>query len=99
MFVCPVPKISQVMMTSGAAELRNSVDLLCAWHYGRKVPQLGKCTFWHHGRRAEQPGLIRAPGVERIFQRKMFYFSKLLKDERLWEIRQTQIDSRPSANS
>ena len=28
MFVCPVPKISQVMM-NGAAELHISVDLLC----------------------------------------------------------------------
>ena len=29
MFVCPVPKISQVMMPDGAAELHIAVDLLC----------------------------------------------------------------------
>ena len=29
MFVCPVPKVTQVMMPDGAAELHIAVDLLC----------------------------------------------------------------------
>ena len=27
--------------------------------------------MWYNGRRAKQPGLMRAPGVARIFQRKI----------------------------
>ena len=83
MFVCPVPKISQVMMKwcrrashlgidflcgITAAELHNSVDLL--WYYGRLATQLSRFTLWHNGRRAKQPGLMHAPGEARIFQKK-----------------------------
>ena len=58
------------------------------WHYGRLATQLsrftlwhnrrwtsqlaGKFTLWHNGRRAKQPGLMHAPGVARIFQRKIW---------------------------
>ena len=31
----------------------------------------GKFTMWYNGRRAKQPGLMHAPGVARIFQRKI----------------------------
>ena len=102
MFVCPVPKISNVMINgaaelhisvdlhcgiTAAAKLHNSVDLLCGtygrlatqlsrftlWHNRRWASQLaGKFTLWHNGRRAKQPGLMHAPGVARIFQRKIW---------------------------
>ena len=49
MFVCPVPKISQVMMPDGAAELHIAVDLL--WHNRRRVSHRGRFTLWHNGRR------------------------------------------------
>ena len=58
------------------------------WHYGRLATQLsrftlrhnrrwasqlaGKFTLWHSERRAKQPGLMHAPGVARIFQKKMW---------------------------
>ena len=57
------------------------------WHYGRLATRLsrftlwhnrrwasilaGKFTLWHNGRRAKQPGWMHAPGVARIFQRKI----------------------------
>jgi len=44
---------------------------LILWHNGRRATQLGKFTLWHNGRRAKQPGLMHAPGVARIFQRKI----------------------------
>ena len=58
-----------------AAELHSSVDLLCgttaAWHNRRWASQLaGKFALWHNGRRAKQPGLMHAPGVARIYQKK-----------------------------
>ena len=41
------------------------------WHNGRRASQLpGKFTSWHNGRRAKQTGLMHAPGVPRIFQRR-----------------------------
>ena len=59
-----------------AAELHNSVDLLCGTTDAeprRRASQLaGKFTLWHNGRRAKQPGLIHAPGVARIFPRKIW---------------------------
>ena len=81
------------------------------WHYGRLATQLSRFTLWHNGRRAsqlagkftlrhngrwaKQPDLMHAPGVARIFKRKIWRlqvqskislrpvwtFSKLLKDE------------------
>ena len=41
------------------------------WHYGRLATQLSRFTLWHNGRRAKQPSLMHAPGVVRIFQRKI----------------------------
>ena len=46
------------------------------WHYGRLAThaQPSRFTLWHHGRRCatkKQPGLMHAPGVARIFQRKI----------------------------
>ena len=44
---------------------------------GKKIPvrlcsQLAdKSILWYNGRRAEQPGLMHAPGVARILQRKI----------------------------
>ena len=84
MFVCPVPKISQVMMKwrRRASHLciftlwnngRRATQLgrLTLWHYGRLATQLSRFAFWHNGRRAKQPGLMHAPAVARIFQRKI----------------------------
>ena len=42
------------------------------WHNGCRASQLaGKFTLLHNGRRAKQPDLMHAPGVARIFQRKI----------------------------
>ena len=85
MFVCPVPKISQVMMKCcrrashlGRFTLSNNgrrasqLGRFTLWHYGRLASQLaGKFALWHNGRRAKQPVLMHAPGVARIFQRKI----------------------------
>ena len=85
MFVCPVPKISQVMMKwcrrashLGRFTLWNNgrratqLGRFTLWHNGRRASQLaGKFTLWHNGRRAKQPDLMHAPGVARIFQRKI----------------------------
>ena len=58
MFVCPVPKISQVMMRwRRRASHRGRFTL---WHNGRRATQLGRFTLWHNGRRAKQPGFIDA---------------------------------------
>ena len=54
-----------------AAELRNSVDLLCGTT-DAELHNLVKYTLWHNGRRAKQPVLMHAPGVARIFQRKIW---------------------------
>ena len=101
MFVCPVPKISHVMMKwcrrashLGRFTLWNNgrratqLGRFTLWHYDRPATQLsrftlwhnrlwpsqlaGKFTLWHNGRRAKQPGLMHAPGVARIFQRKIW---------------------------
>ena len=84
MFVCPVPKILQVMMKwcrrashLGRFTLWNNgrratqLGRFTLWHYGRLATQLSRFTLWHNGRRAKQPGLMHAPGVARIFQRKI----------------------------
>ena len=84
MFVCPVPKISQVMMkwrrrASHLARFtlwnngRRATQLgrFTLWHCGRLATQLSRFTLWRDGRRAKQPGLMHAPGVARIFQRKI----------------------------
>ena len=43
------------------------------WHNRRWASQLaGKFALWHNGRQAKQPGLMHAPEVARIFQRKMW---------------------------
>ena len=69
MFVCPVPKLSQVMMKwchrashlgrfillcgITAAELHN-LDRFTLWHYGRLATQLSRFTLWHNRRWASQ---------------------------------------------
>ena len=102
MFVCPVPKISHVMMKwcrrashLGRFTLWNNgrratqLGRFTLWHYGRLATQLsrftlwhnrhwasqlaGKFTLWYNERRAiKQPGLMHAPGVARIFQKKIW---------------------------
>ena len=84
MFVCPAPKISQVMMKwcrrashLGRFTLRNNgrratqLGRFTLWHYGRLATQLSRFTLWHNEHRAKQGSLMHAPGVARIFQRKM----------------------------
>ena len=86
MFVWPVPKTLQVMMKwcrrashLGRFTLRNKgrrrashLGRFTLWHNRRRASQLaGKFTLWYNGRRAKQPGLMHAPGVARIFQRKI----------------------------
>ena len=70
MFVCPVTKISQVMMKRrrrashfGRLTLYNNgrqatqLGRFTLWHYGRLATQLSRFTLWHNGRRAKQPDL------------------------------------------
>ena len=69
----------------------NNIELKRRW---ASLQLAGKFTLWHNGRRAKQPGLMHAPGVARIFQRKnegliqsnillrVQTFSTLFKDER-----------------
>ena len=91
MFVCPVPKISQVMIKW--RRRASHLGRFTLWHNGRRATQLGKFTLWHNGHRTK-PGLMHAPGVADIFQRqgqimlknmkayfKVKFNSKLLKDE------------------
>ena len=79
-----MPKISQVMMKwcrrashLGRFTLWNNgrratqVGRFTLWHNGRLATLLSRFTWWHNGRRAEQPGLMHAPGVARVFQRKI----------------------------
>ena len=81
----PVPKISQVMMKwcrralhLGRFTLWNNgrratqLGRFTSWHYGRIATQLSRFALWHNGRRAKQPGLMHAPGVARILQRKIW---------------------------
>ena len=82
MFVCPVPKISQVMMKwrrlashhgrftlwHSGRRVHNSVDLLC----GTTDAELHNSVNLLYGTTAaelNQPGLMHAPGVAHIFQR------------------------------
>ena len=75
MFVCPVPKISHVIMKwcrrashLGRFTLWNNgrratqLSRFTLWHNRRWASQLaGKVTLWLNGRRAKQPGLMHAP--------------------------------------
>ena len=70
MFVCPVPKISQVMMKSRRRASNRGRFKRCmaqpppthyttrlisfVWHNGRWATQLGRFTLWHNSRRATQ---------------------------------------------
>ena len=70
MFVSPLPKISQVMMKW--CHRASHLGRFTLWHYGRLASQLaGKFALWHNGRQAKQSVLMHAPGVARIFQRKI----------------------------
>ena len=66
MFVCPVPKISQVMMKR--RRRASHLGRFTLWHNGRRATQLGKFTLRRNGRRTK-PGLMHALGVADIFQR------------------------------
>ena len=52
MFVCPVPKISQVMMKW--RRRASHLGRFTLWHNGRRATQLGRFTLWHNSRRATQ---------------------------------------------
>ena len=82
MFVCPVQKISQVMMKWSCRATQ--LGRFTLWQCGRLATRLsrftdadrasqlaGKFTLSHNGRRAKQPGLMHASGVARIFQGKI----------------------------
>ena len=49
MFVCSVPKVSQVMMKRRRRASHLGRNTL--WHKGRRATQLGRFTLWHNGRR------------------------------------------------
>ena len=50
MFVCPVPKISEVVMKW--RRRASHLGRFTLWHNGRRAAQLGRFTLWHNGRRA-----------------------------------------------
>ena len=83
MSVCPVPKISQVMMkwrrrASHLARFtlwnngRRATQLgrFTLWHYGRQATQLSRFTLWHNAHRAKQRCLMHTPGNARLFPKK-----------------------------
>ena len=83
MSVCPVPKISQVMMKwrrrashLGRFTLWNNgrratqLGRFTLWHYGRLATQLSKFTLGHNEHRAKQRCLMHAPGMARLFPKK-----------------------------
>ena len=83
MFVCPVPKISQVMMKwcrrashLGRFTLWNNghratqLGRFTLWHYGRLATQLSRFTLWHNEHRAKQGCLMHAPEIARLFPKK-----------------------------
>ena len=85
MFVCPVPKISQVMMKRRrrASHLdrftfwnnrRRTTQLgrFTLWHYGRLARQLSRCTLWHNGHRAKQPDLMHAGQESHAFSKEKY---------------------------
>ena len=81
MFVCPVQKISQVIMKwrRRASHLGRSIYFVeqrppsfksgrfTFRHNFRRATQLGKFTLWNNGRRAKQPGLMHTAGAAHIF--------------------------------
>ena len=58
MFVCPVPKISQVLMKWRCRD--SLLGRFTFWHIGCRATQLGKFTLSHNGRRAKQPSFSDA---------------------------------------
>ena len=72
MFVCPLPKISQVKMKRRrrASHLgrdtlwhnghRALAQIYFVWHNDHPATQFGRFTLWHNSRRAKQPGFIDA---------------------------------------
>ena len=52
MFVCPVPKISHVMMKW--CRRASHLGRFTLWNNGRRATQLGRFTLWHYGRLATQ---------------------------------------------
>ena len=50
MFVCPVPKISRVMMK--CCRRASHLGRFTLWNNGRRATQLGRFTLWHYGRLA-----------------------------------------------
>ena len=90
-FVCPVPKISQVMIKwrRRASHLgrftlwhngcrATQLGRFTLWHNGRRATQLGKFTLWHNGHRTKA-GLMHAPGVADISQRQWRTMLKNMK--------------------
>ena len=54
MFVCPVRKISQVIMKW--RRRASHLGRFILWHNGRRAPKVGRFTFRHNFRRATQLG-------------------------------------------
>ena len=102
MFVCPVPKISQVMIKwrRRASHLgrftlwhngcrATQLGRFTLWHNGRRATQLGKFTLWHNGRQTK-PGLMHVPGVADIYQRQGQIMLKNVKAEskvKFWKMK------------
>ena len=83
MSVCPVPKISQVMMkwrrrASHLARFTlwnngrraSQLGRFTLWHYGRQATQVSRFTLWHNAHRAKQRCLMHTPGNARLFPKK-----------------------------
>ena len=94
MFVCPVPKISQVMMKR--RRRASHLGRFTLWHNGRRATQACRFTLRRNGRRATKLGRFTLQHNGRrnflkvnVFKDSAKTFSKLLKYVRYTKIQQT----------
>ena len=59
MFVCLVPKITQVMMKWRLQA--SHLDRITLWNNGRRATQLGRFTLWHNARRSTTVAKLNNP--------------------------------------
>ena len=87
MLVCPVPKISQVMMKSRRRASHRG-RFKCAWHNGpptyyttRRATQFSRFTLLRNGRRAKQPDARTSSRThfQRTTQRKLLKYVRVAK--------------------
>ena len=70
--------LNSLLCGTTAAEPLTQLGRFTLCHNGRRATQLGQFTLWHNGRRTK-PGLMHAPGVADIFQRRWWTMLKNMK--------------------